>query len=166
MDEWEVFICDEEMLGTSLLAPECGGGSEACCVPCLVKCGSQNFANAYHRRRPLDQYIGRTMPSPHKPLGMWGLGTSLPLYRPIILRNDTLHNITPPPLCEGDVLVTRHLALDLSYFNLAWFPLPPPDWWNPLLSTTFWHSNSSSPRPSWRLRYKGPPGHSPPSIWI
>ena len=46
-----------------------------CCVPCLVKCGSQNFANAYRRSRPLDQYIGRLMPSPHKPLGLWDLGT-------------------------------------------------------------------------------------------
>ena len=73
----------------------------------------------------LTNTLGDRHPYPTKPLGLWDLGTSLPLYRSIILHG-ALHNITPP-IREGGVLVTKHLALDLSRFNLASFPLTPPD---------------------------------------
>ena len=73
----------------------------------------------------LTNTLGDRYPHPTKPLGLWDLGTSLPLYRSIILHG-ALHNITPP-LREGGVLVTRHLAMDLSHFNLASFPLTPLD---------------------------------------
>ena len=59
----------------------------------LEKCESHNLASAFHRSRTLDQYIRRLMPSPHKPLGLWDLGTALPLHRLTVLLYDTLHKI-------------------------------------------------------------------------
>ena len=40
-------------------------------------------------------------PHPTKPLGLWDLGTSLPLYRSISLPHEPIHNITPPPISGG-----------------------------------------------------------------
>ena len=64
-----------------------------CYVLCLERCGSQSFANMSHGSQTLHQYVARPIPLPHKPLGLWDMGTSLPLYRSIFLLHDTLHNI-------------------------------------------------------------------------